>query len=241
MDTTSSLIAIAFAGFIHASFQLSVSMLTLLSGHAIGKRVAHTRLLRLIGGFLTGAALMSLLLLSLVAMWLQLLFKDSDIPRLIWAAACGVLISLGVAVWVFYYRREPGTSLWLPRDLARFLMNRTKTTRSSAEAFSLGMSSIISELLFIIGPMLMAGLILVGLDPIWQLVGVGLYAATSLVSLLLVATLIGGGHSLGRIQRWREANKGFLQFVAGSGLIVLSFYIYVSQVGSGMVLGKGGF
>jgi hypothetical protein len=87
----------------------------------------------------------------------------------------------------------------------------------------------------------MAGLILIGLDPLWQLVGIGLYAMTSLVSLLVVGVLIGGGHSLGRIQRWRETNKGFLQFIAGSGLIVLSFYIYVSQVGSSLIFSKGGF
>lgn len=241
MDTVSSLIIIAFAGLIHASFQLSVSMLTLLSGHAIGKKTAHARLLRLMGGFLVGATIMTLLSLSLTTLWLQLLFREEGVPPLIWAVACGLLLSLGIAVWIFYYRREPGTSLWLPRDLARFLMNRTKTTRSSAEAFSLGMSSVVVEFLFIIGPMLMAGLILVGLEPVWQLAGLGLYAAMSLSSLFLVAALIGGGHSLGGLQRWREANKGFLQFIAGSGLIVLGFYMYASQVGTSMVLGKGGF
>jgi hypothetical protein len=57
----------------------------------------------------------------------------------------------------------------------------------------------------------------------------------------LVAALIGGGHSLGQIQRWREANKGFLQFIAGSGLIVLGFYMYVNQVGGSMIAGRGGF
>jgi hypothetical protein len=241
MDIPSSIIAIAFAGLIHASFQLSVSILTLLSGHAIGAKTAHKRLLRLMGGFLTGAAIMTLLLVSLITLCLQLLFQGAAIPPLVWAAACGLLVSLGVAVWIFYYRREPGTSLWLPRDLARFLMNRTKATRSSAEAFSLGMSSVMVELLFIIGPMLMAGLILVGLEPAWQLVGLCLYAAASLLSLALVAALIGGGHSLGRIQRWRETNKGFLQFIAGSGLIVLGFYMYVNQVGSSMIAGRGGF
>jgi hypothetical protein len=42
--------------------------------------------------------------------------------------------------------------------------------------------------------------------------------------------LIGSGHSLSRIQRWREANKHFLQFAAGAGLIVLGGYLYVNEV-----------
>lgn len=40
------------------SFQLSVSVLTLLSGHALGRKTAHARLLRLTGGFIIGAGVM---------------------------------------------------------------------------------------------------------------------------------------------------------------------------------------
>src|SRR5690606_621228 len=123
MDTTSSLVVIAFAGLIHASFQLSVSMLTLLSGHAIGAKTARRRLLRRIDGFLLGAAVMTLLLLSLTVLWQRLMFHGS-IPLVAWSTACGLLVGLGVAVWIFYYRRGPGTTLWLPRELARYLVRR---------------------------------------------------------------------------------------------------------------------
>jgi hypothetical protein len=34
---------------------------------------------------------------------------------------------------------------------------------------------------------------------------------------------------LSRIQRWREANKHFLQFAAGSGLLILGFFVYVNE------------
>lgn len=240
MSTLDSLAIIALAGLIHASFQLSISMLTLLSGHTIGKKAAHTRVLKLAGSFLAGTATMTILLLSSIAMWLQAAFR-ANIPPIAWAATCGLLLGLGVAVWAFYYRREPGTSLWLPRGMARYLLTRTKATRQTAEAFSLGMSSVVAELLFIVGPMLAAGLVLVGLAPLWQLAGLTLYASTSLASLVLVLGLIGGGHSVGHIQRWREANKNFLQFIAGSGLIILGFYLYVSRVGIDAALAKGGF
>jgi hypothetical protein len=220
---------IAFAALIHTSFQLSVSMLTLMSGHAIGNKSSHAKLLRLTNMFSFGVALMTVLLLSVIAFVLQQ-YITAAIPPVVWASVCGLLIGLGVAVWAFYYRRTPGTSLWLPRSMARYLSDRTKSTKQSAEAFSLGMSSVIAEFIFIFAPMTVSALALLQLDPGMQIVGVALYAFISLLSLLVVNGLIGSGHKLSRIQKWREDNKRFLQFAAGSGLLILGFYLYVDKI-----------
>jgi hypothetical protein len=220
---------IAFAALIHTSFQLSVSMLTLMSGHAIGNKSSHAKLLRLTNMFSFGVALMTVLLLSVIAFVLQQ-YITAAIPPVVWASVCGLLIGLGVAVWAFYYRRTPGTSLWLPRSMARYLSDRTKSTKQSAEAFSLGMSSVIAEFIFIFAPITVSALALLQLDPGMQIVGVALYAFISLLSLLVVNGLIGSGHKLSRIQKWREDNKRFLQFAAGSGLLILGFYLYVDKI-----------
>lgn len=235
----SSLAIIAFAALIHASFQLSVSMLTLLSGHAIGSKTAHSKLLRLTNGFLLGVGVMTMLIISFIAFVFQHIFGDT-VPLVAWAISCGLLLGLGVAVWAFYYRREKGTSLWLPRGIARYLSDRTKATKRSAEAFGLGLSSVIGELIFIFAPMVISALVLVRLEPVWQLVGIGLYTVISLLSLLIVNALVGSGRKLSRIQKWRESNKRFLQFAAGSGLLILGFYVYVDQVLSVTALAYGG-
>lgn len=240
MNITSSLAIIAFAALIHASFQLSVSVLTLLSGHAIGARTAHTKLLRLTSSFVTGVVVMTLLFVSFISLLLQHSF-NTNIPLLAWAVICGLLLGLGLAVWLFYYRREKGTSLWLPRGLARYLNNRSKATRHSAEAFSLGLTSVVTELLFILAPMIVSALVLVRLPALWQLAGLGIYTIVSSLSLLIVWGLIGSGHKLSRIQKWREDNKRFLQFAAGSGLLVLGFYVYVDQVVASTAMAYGGF
>jgi len=236
----SSLAIIALAALIHASFQLSISMLTLLSGHAIGAKTAHAKLLRLTTGFLLGVVVMTLLLLCFLAFLFQHFFGTS-VPSLAWAVGCGLVFGLGVAVWVFYYRREQGTSLWLPRSLARYLSDRTKATKDSAEAFGLGLSSVAAELIFIIAPMVISALVLIHMTPRWQLVGIALYTIVSLLSLIVVHGLIGSGHKLSRIQLWRENNKRFLQFAAGGGLLVLGFYVYVDQVMSTTAFASGGF
>ena len=204
-------------------------MLTLLSGHAIGAMTAHSNLLRLTNMFSLGVALMTMLVLSFIALVTQLIFGDI-IPPIAWAASCGLLLGLGIAVWAFYYRKEKGTSLWIPRGMARYLTDRTKATKQSAEAFGLGMTSVIAELLFVIAPIVVAALTLISLAPLWQLAGILLYTLISLLSLLVVNGLIGSGHTLGGIQKWREENKRFLQFAAGSGLLILGAYLYVEKI-----------
>jgi hypothetical protein len=229
MSIITSLSAIGLAALIHASFQLSVSMLTLLSGHAIGKKRAHHRLMRLTTSFLIRATLMSLLLVTFFAYFISAAFGtiDSSWP---WVVACSLMLFVAVLVWVVYYRRKTGTQLWIPRVMADFLNKRVKSTKDSSEAFSLGVTSVIAELIFLAAPLFVSGLIISQLDPGWQLAGIALYTLLSVSSLALVWAIIGGGHSLSRIQKWRESNKYFLQFAAGTGLIILAAFTYANFV-----------
>jgi len=224
-----SLATIAFAALIHASFQLSVSVLTILSGHSIGAEHSQEKLFRLTTSFLFGAGLMTILLLASISFIILNIF-GSNTPQIVWAGSCGLLFGVAVSVWMFYYRREKGTMLWIPRNIAKFLADRTRKTKTSSESFSLGMSSIVGEILFIIAPLIISGLVLIQLPPVWQFVGVIIYTIISLLSLTIVWVLIGSGHTLGRIQKWREDNKYFLQFTAGAGLIILSFFVYVYEI-----------
>lgn len=230
MDIPSSLAIVSLAALIHASFQLSVSVLTLLSGHAIGSRRSNARLLRLTSSFIFGAGLMTILLLSSLSLVL-LHFFGTNTPDVVWSMACGLLVGIAISVWTLYYRRDKsGTKLWIPHNIARYLSQRTKSTKLSVEAFGLGLSSVIGEILFIIAPLLMASLVLIQLPPMWQLTGIVIYTIVSLLSLLIVWVMISSGHSLGQIQKWRESNKHFLQFAAGSGLMVLGFFVFVVKI-----------
>lgn len=229
MDIAISFAIIALAGLIHASFQLSVSMLTLLSGHSLGKKTSHARVLRLSSGFIFGAFVSTLLIVSFLA-YLCLILNGRVDDRVMWSIASGLMIGIGIATWVFYYRHQAGTSLWIPRGFAQFIVARTKSTRSTGEAFSLGSVSIFAELLFIIAPALGAGLALAQLPVNYQLAGAIMYALVASLPLIVVYMMVGGGHKLSRIQRWRENNKRFLQFAAGSALLILGFFIYVNEV-----------
>ena len=229
MDIINSLAIISLAALIHASFQLSVSVLTLLSGHSIGAKHSQARLFRLTSSFVFGAGLMTVLLLSFVSL-IILNFFGYNMPQFVWTASCGLSIGVAISIWLFYYRHEKGTTLWIPRNIADYLNRRTKSTKNSAEAFGLGLSSVIGEILFIIAPILIASLTLIQLPPIWQLLGICIYTVISLFSLITVWALIGSKYNLGKIQKWRESNKYFLQFTAGAGLVILAFFVYVTEI-----------
>ncbi|MDK2899290.1 MAG: hypothetical protein PWQ10_477 [Patescibacteria group bacterium] len=229
MSITASFAIIILAALIHASFQLSISVLTLFSGHMISARLTQIRLSRMITSFVLGVGVMTVLLLSFISLLLLSIF-GTNTPQIVWASTCGLLIGLAFSVWIFYYRREKGTTIWIPRNIARYLNERTKSTKLSAEAFGLGLVSVIGELLFIITPLIVSALVLIQLPTSWQLIGIIVYAVISLSSLIIVWVLIGSGHNLGTIQKWRETNKYFLQFAAGTGLVILSFFIYVYEI-----------
>ena len=231
MDTLTAFSVVAFAALIHASFQLGVSMVTLLSHHTAGNKLSATRSLRLVGSFLGGTVVMTTLIVSFLSyLTVSLLHGQSRVPDFAWAIVTGIAVGIGLAIWLFYYRGGKGTPLWLPRGVARFLHARIADTTLSAEAFSLGLTSVFAELIFIIAPASSAALALVSLPPNLQLVAMALYVVIASFGMIVVTVLIGSGHRLSQIQRWREQNKRFLQFAAGSGLIVLGFYLYANQV-----------
>jgi hypothetical protein len=229
MGIPMSLAIIALAALIHASFQLSTSVLTLLSAHTLGAKHSRIKLFRLTTSFVFGAGLMTMLLLSFVALVLLSIF-GANTPQVVWAAACGLLAGVAVSVWLFYYRREKGTMLWVPRNIARYLTGRAEATKLCAEAFGLGLTSVVGEILFIIAPIVISALVLIQLQPMWQLIGVGIYTVISLLSLIIVWVSISSGHNISHIQKWRETNKYFLQFSAGAGLVILGFFVYVNEI-----------
>lgn len=239
MDTLTAFSVIALAALIHASFQLGVSMITLLSGHAIGKKIAAKRTLRLVGAFLAGTLIMTALIVSSLSYTASVFFGHSVTP-MVWGTLASAMIIIGLVVWVFYYRRGPGTLLWVPRGLAKLLSKRIHATQMSAEAFSLGLTSVFTELLFIITPAIAAAFAIIALPTDLQLAGVATYVVLASLSMLGVAAFIGSGHNISRLQRWREANKRFLQFAGGSALIILAFYLYATVVITPVVVARAG-
>ena len=239
MDYLTIFSSVLLAALIHASFNLSVSVLTLLSGHTLSREKSQIRLVKLLFAFTFGAIIMNILLFCAFAFFAQTIFFDG-IYLFIWLVLIGLLVGTGLAVWLFYYRRsstnKSGTEIWIPRGIAKYLNGRARKTKHSAEAFSLGLTSIISEIIFIFAPLLAATFATIQLPSHLQVVAVLLYAFISSLPTIVIACLICGGHSIAQIQVWREKNKRFFQFCSGLGLLILAGFLYASVV-SPVVIG----
>lgn len=236
MFTISALALIIFAAILHASFQLGASLLTLLSGHSLGKQRSQRRLASLNLSYIGGVFLASVLLLASLGYTATLLPNTLSASTTVWTVVTLLNVVVGVCVMLFYFRRRSGTQLWLPRVMAKYLAERTKKTKSSAEAFTLGIGSVIGELPFLIAPLSLAALVLVQKTPYAQASGLILYIIIATLPLFIVNAMINFGQPVSVIQRWRENYKYFLQYVAGSGLIVIGAYAFVNYVVSAQVL-----
>ena len=103
MDTPVALGIIALAALMHASFQLSVSMVTLLSSHSIRNKFSGARTLRLAASFFLGTIVMTTLVVTLLA-YIASVSYQGYVPNIVWSLVCGAMIGLGIAVWRLYYR-----------------------------------------------------------------------------------------------------------------------------------------
>lgn len=222
------LLAVLAALFAHASFQLGISMLTLLSSHAIGAGKRHDQVFRLDLGYTLGAFVMTAGLLALLNASIQPVL--GELTRLHWSLTAGLLGGAGIAVLLFYYRRDKGTLLWLPRGFVEFASGRAKKTRNSFEAFAIGATMVVAELPFIIAPLLVTALLLHTIPADTQLWATLGYSLAACLPLLVMTGLIGSGHKISSIQRWRETNKTFLQWSSGLVLVMLGIYIYGLKV-----------
>ncbi len=236
MFTLSALALLIFAATLHASFQLGASLLTLLSGHSLGKQRSVKRMLSLNFSYVCGVFFISLLLLSSLSYGATLLPTTLSASTAIWTLVTVVNVIIGVCVMLFYFRRTSGTQLWLPRPMAKYLTERTKKTKNNSEAFILGVASVLGELPFLIAPLSLAALILIQKTPYIQASGLLLYVIVATLPLFVINALINLGKPVSSIQRWREHYKYFLQYVAGSGLVVIGSYAFVNYVVTAQIL-----
>ena len=216
---------VAFAALIHSGFSLGTSMLVLLSGHSIIRKRSHARLLSLTGGFVAGSFAM-ILLLFLALTYLTMITGVTRQP--LTPLILGTLTMLaGVWVLFFYHRRgSEGTALWLPRSFARYLTERTAHTKTTSESFVLGGASVIYELPVTAWLFFVAASSVTTITDCFQIPAAIGYALIAVAALLVVFMLIGGGHTVASLTRFRARHKRFLQVLIGASMILLGAALF---------------
>lgn len=220
--------------FVHACYQLSVSVLTYMSSHRLSQKASVRQLLWLGTCYIIGVGTATTLVLTAIASVLSFLKSNEYAISAQTAVATVAIISplIGLLTMILYYRHGSGTQLWLPRPIANYLLNRARKTRSGIESAMLGAATVVGELPFLIGPLLIAGVVVMNNpSPTWVSWSI-IYSLLSCAPLAVVTLYLTSGHSIARVQRWREKNKNFLQWTSGIALILLTIYLVVVQFGA---------
>ena len=212
---------------IHACYQVSLSVLTLLSNHTLGAGRSNNRLLGLGLSYIAGVASTTLVLL------VALLYVCSTIgfgqAALWWAVVSSIAITTGLYAVAMHFKSGPGTVLrWLPRSVASYLHDRSKKTKQAVEAFALGVITALAELPLSFAPLLIIAMLVATILPSQSLNWLFVYVFVITLPLIILLGLVGGGTKLSVLQRWREENKNFLQFVAGSGLVLVGLLAFAT-------------
>lgn len=230
LDALGPFALVIIAGlFAHACFALSLSMLTLVNSHAIGASTRHAKVLKLSLGYIFGSVLATLGILALISTFFSSVVVITEQPAG-WIIVSVLAFLVGCTTLLCYYRPGKGTRLWLPRSTIESISARAKKTQTSLQAFGLGVMMVVLELPFLIGPLVISGAVLASLAPLERSVGMISYAVAAVLPLIIVTVLIGGGHKISTIQRWREDNKKFLQYTSGGALVLLGIYLFAMNV-----------
>ena len=224
MEVYISLGIIILGGLVTASLQLPLGTLLLLYHASLGKNIrAKTK--KLASSFICGSTLMNFLLLGTTIFLVYALSPIGKLPDIAYIILCGLLVTLGLIAWFFYYRRKGSTELWLPRHLARYIDSRAKSTNDASEAFSLGLLVPLSEILFTLPLLVLSADAVLHLDAINQAFGLVIFTISGTLPLLILRIFIRRGRNVAEVQRWRIKNKGFFRFFTGAGFIILAVFI----------------
>lgn len=229
------LILVVGALFVHVCYQLSVSVLTHMSAHTLSRKASAKRLLGLGLSYSFGVFAMTVLLVLAVVSFVAIGSGSTEHSlRLPMLVVVSLLPIIGLVTMFAYFRKGRGTQLWLPRPIAEYLTKRSRKTRSAFEATMLGGGTVVGELPFLIAPVLLVSTV-IATQPsgLWLLLAKS-YAVLATLPLLVITLYLSSGHSVARVQRWRERNKGFLQWTSGVALVLLTVYLTVLQVGAGV-------
>lgn len=214
---------IILSAIVYASLQLNMGGLLLLYHSSLGKHITKkTRALA--SNFTLGAMLMILLGLMTVA-FVILGFFGGRLGLTEMSLMIGILFSLAILAWVFYYKTGKTTELWLPRSVTKFINERARKTGSRVEAFSLGMLTSLAEFPFSAVLVILAANAFLRLSPVLQIVAILVFTTIAVSPLILCRFFVRRGKTIVKIQKWRVKNKNFLRVFVGAGFFVLGIFL----------------
>lgn len=219
---------VILAGLVHATLQLGVGTLLLLYHSSLGKHVKRkTR--ELVTNYTLGNGLLTGIAVAGACFGIYVICEGEMNPAML-TVVVGILVALAISIWAFYYRFGKSTELWLPKTIARYINKRAKLTESNTEAFGLGMLACFAEAPFTLILIVVTANAILGLPQALQLLAIALYAALSVLPLIVMRIAVRKGQTVVDVQKWRIKNKNFIRVTSGAGFAVLAAFLLVFKI-----------
>ena len=144
----------------------------------------------------------------------------------------GVLLALSIASFLFYFRKGPGTRLFISRKIANNLNDKAKSVKSRQDAFLLGFISGIPELIFTIPLYIIASVEFAQVSMLNAFCPaiIIIFFLGIIIPLFIVYGLYRTDRNLATIQRFRTRNKNFFRFLISLLYLVLAITIICFRI-----------
>lgn len=220
-------------GMVHSAFQLGISVLTLMSTHILGRGKKSSRLRPMIATYVA-TSILTTAGIMLIVLYGELLLLPLRSQSTVWLILALITLAVASIIMLRYHKPGKGTRLWIATPIVQYFINRAERARSPLQSIKLASTAIVTELPLTLVVFASSALVLIELLPAGYYVsGIILYSILVMLPLSVIATMIASGHRVSTIQRWRESNKYFIQYIAAFGLYGAGLYILVFLIGYG--------
>lgn len=144
----------------------------------------------------------------------------------------GIFIASSLIMFIGYFRRGSGTELFLPRQFVHKYTELASHSLTPVEAFFLGFTSTIPELIFTIPLFIYMTFELSIFEEniLPKIILIVAVILSSIVPLLAIQGLFNHHHNLALIQRFRVKNKAFLRWFLGLLYLLIATIIIAFRI-----------
>lgn len=144
---------------------------------------------------------------------------------------CLVLIFYSAFCLLFYFKKSPGTKLFIPRSLAKKFDQKAKSVKNRSDSFVLGAISTVPELFITIPIYCISAIEImkIGETPLIRATFVILLILSSILQQIIMHFLKHFHFSLADFQKFRTKNKLFFRIFLAFLLFLLAILIFISE------------
>lgn len=221
--------------FACAFLQLTPSVF-LIFYHYASAKYSRKNVLDFSSFFIVGVAAMTALVLFLLYFAIFHFLTDNpglNLDLYTWIVA-GILIALGFFCLFFYYRKGPGTQLFISRNFANKITTQARRVRKPFDAFSLGLATGTVELIFSLPIYVVVITEIVAFPVESTVIRPVLLFVFTLCTMFSVMSIRGQFYNFGRnlaeIEKRREKYKTFKKFMLAFSYFALAGLIIAFRI-----------